>query len=111
MVSKLIFSEVIVKSENNLEIYNGNAELIPKFHQYFPETSDRGAILVTELLGENLSRSLYKFKRFSAVSVIRIGLQAVNLILYFNFNLFDTKETIISVGCIRAHSPKKRHSL
>lgn len=52
-------------------------ESTPKFYQYFPETNERGAILVTELLGDNLSKLLYNSKEFSSVSVMRIGLQAV----------------------------------
>lgn len=53
------------------------AENIPKFYHYFPQNDEREEIIVTELLGRNLETLLQKYKRFSIVTSMKIGLQVV----------------------------------
>lgn len=63
------------------------SECIPKYYDYFPETNVKGAILLTELLGENFLNLRSKFKHFSTSTVIRVGLQLVSHIFILSNKL------------------------
>lgn len=60
------------------ELINAHGhESIPKFHKYFPANKNRTAVLVTELLGENIWKLLTKHSYFSVITSMRVGLQIV----------------------------------
>lgn len=56
-----------------------HTESIPKVYKFFPQMKGRWAVLVMDLLGENMSETLKKFKHFSIVTAMRIGLDVVSL--------------------------------
>lgn len=60
---------------------------IPKYYHYFEEKNESTkAVLVTELLGKPLCDLWYDFNPFSAVTLLRIGLQVVSydFIVFFS---------------------------
>lgn len=67
--------EVFSKKKLIIFIY---VDSIPKFHHFFPEKREK-AVLVIELLGENLYNLLQKHERFSTATIMKIGLQVVSI--------------------------------
>lgn len=62
-----------------------HADSIPKLYHHFSTVTQ--STIITGLLGEVLDDLFEKVKRFSTVTVLRIGLQVVNF--YFNFKTSD----------------------
>lgn len=72
MVNHLILNEFIY-----YKTLFFHSESIPKFYGHFPATNKRKAIIITELLGEDIY-NLHKRFNFSTVTVARIGLHVVS---------------------------------
>lgn len=68
-------------------IISACVDSIPKHYNFFKETN-KSAVLVTELLGQDLEIAQQKsnLRRFSTITVMKIGLQVVSLYISFGFN-------------------------
>lgn len=61
-----------------------HTDSLPKFYHYFAATNETRAVLITELLGNTLIDLWHQFKPFSAITVMKIGIQVVSNVQHTN---------------------------